>query len=169
MASAYVGTLPVGGWKPEDKPDHLLPLLKKYNDVSVGFEAMNHLNPDVKIGLDLGWGGLLQKIRYYRTFNAPTEADFYGRKTRCWACKPFAAARGPGARWRQPKPAEIAANLLAIADCNAWLVDPPRTRCVSHYSSRTSNPSTACTFWAAAMARSTPCSTRTTWPTSRPA
>src|SRR3989304_1507572 len=28
VASAYVGTLPVGGWKPEDKPVHLLPLLE---------------------------------------------------------------------------------------------------------------------------------------------
>ncbi|MCC7358453.1 MAG: hypothetical protein IT317_03200 [Anaerolineales bacterium] len=131
MASAYVGTLPVGGWKPEDKPDHLLPLLKKYNDVSVGFEAMNHLNPDVKIGLDLGWGGLLRKIRYYRDFNHPANTDFYDGEeavvlgVQAWVRKHADKARAMAAAETRP---EIAANLQDMADCNDWLVDnPPRT------------------------------------------
>ncbi len=131
MASAYVGTLPVGGWKPEDKPLHLLPLLAKYNDVSVGFEAMNHLNPDVKIGLDLGWGGLLNKIRYYRDFNHPADTSFYDGEeslvlgVQDWIRRHVVKARAMAAVESRP---EIKANLLAIAATNEWLVDnPPRT------------------------------------------
>jgi pyruvate-formate lyase len=131
MAGAYMGILPVGGWKPEDKPVHLLPLLAKYNDVSVGFEAMNHLNPDVKIGLDLGWGGLLRKIRYYREFNHPASTDFYDGEenvvlgVQAWIRRHVIKARALAAAQIRP---EIRDNLLAMAEANDWLVDnPPRT------------------------------------------
>ena len=131
MASAYYGILPVGGWKPEDKPVHLYPLLQKYNDVSFGFEAMNHLSPDVKIGLELGWGGLLNKIRYYREYNHPLDTGFYDGEealvlgiqdwVRRHAAKAYEMAGAEDSE-------EIKENLLAIAESNAWLVDnPPRT------------------------------------------
>ncbi|MCL5999255.1 MAG: hypothetical protein M1546_24795 [Chloroflexi bacterium] len=55
LAGAWITYLPdVGGWRPEDKPTHLYPLHKKYN-LAPGIGAMNHLGPDMKIGLDLGW------------------------------------------------------------------------------------------------------------------
>lgn len=38
---------------------------------------MNHLCPDMEIGLREGWKGLLEKIRYYRKKNNPPDPDFY--------------------------------------------------------------------------------------------
>ena len=78
LAGAWVSSpTGVGGWKPEDRPTHLYPLHKKYNIIYTGIGAMNHLGPDMKIGLDLGWGGILAKIRRYRELNQPENTDFY--------------------------------------------------------------------------------------------
>ena len=131
MATAYSMPFPLNGWKPEDRPLHLKPLLDQYNNVSVGFEAMNHLNPDLKIGLDLGWGGLLRKIRYYRAYNQPPDTGFYDGEEAVvlgiqeWIRLHVDKARAMAAEERRP---EIQANLLAMAAANEWLIDnPPRT------------------------------------------
>lgn len=42
-----------------------------------GIGAAQHFCQDLQIGLDLGWAGLLNKIRHYRQLNAPRSADFY--------------------------------------------------------------------------------------------
>ena len=49
---------------------------EKYR-TSPGYLGMNHCGPDMKIGLQLGWQGLLEKVRYYRGFNNPANTDFY--------------------------------------------------------------------------------------------
>ncbi len=67
----------LGGWRPEDRPTHLAPLQAKYNIYNHGIGAANHLGPDMAIGLRLGWGGLLDKIRHYRALNRPAHTDFY--------------------------------------------------------------------------------------------
>ena len=41
---------------------HLEPLQKKY-DITTGIGKDAHFAPDYQIGLDLGWGGLLEKVR----------------------------------------------------------------------------------------------------------
>ncbi|MCI9462927.1 MAG: pyruvate-formate lyase [Lachnospiraceae bacterium] len=51
--------------------------IKKYGILQSGFEGMNHLCPDLEIGLRLGWRGLLDKIRYYRQKNQPADTAFY--------------------------------------------------------------------------------------------
>ena len=58
-------------------PTHLAPLHEKYHFMATGIGAMNHIGPDMKIGLELGWGGLLSKIRYYRAQNRPADTAFY--------------------------------------------------------------------------------------------
>lgn len=46
---------------------------------------MNHLCPDMEIGLREGWKGLLEKIRYYRKKNNPPNPDFMReRSSLCW-------------------------------------------------------------------------------------
>jgi pyruvate-formate lyase len=132
LAGAWVTGPPgVGGWKPEDRPAHLRPLHKKYNIIYTGIGAMNHLGPDMKIGLDLGWGGLLKKIRYYRDLNKPADTSFYDGEeafvlgVQTWIGKHVAKAREMAAAEENQA---IRENLLAIADINEWLVDgPPRT------------------------------------------
>jgi len=65
------------GLRPSDQPVHLKPIHEKYGITQSGIGAMNHLGPDMTIGLQLGWKGLLEKVRYYRSFNAPKDTDFY--------------------------------------------------------------------------------------------
>jgi formate C-acetyltransferase len=131
MATSYGQPFPITGWKPEDKPVDLKPMLDKYNDVSVGFEGMNHMNPDLKIGLDLGWGGLLQKVRHYRAFNHPADTGFYDGEEavllgiQAWIRLHVERARAMAAEASSP---EVRDNLLAMADVNERLIDnPPQT------------------------------------------
>ncbi|MCL2559398.1 MAG: hypothetical protein FWE07_02825 [Turicibacter sp.] len=60
-----------------DQPVHLFDLHKKYGLQQTGIGGMNHLSPDMEIGLSLGFQGMLNKIRYYKHKNQPASADFY--------------------------------------------------------------------------------------------
>ena len=55
--------------------DHLKPLQQKYN-IQTGIDGDAHFACDYKIGFELGFGGLLDKIRKYREIN-PGKDDFY--------------------------------------------------------------------------------------------
>jgi pyruvate-formate lyase len=135
MAGAWVGWFPaLSGWRPEDRPEHLYPIHKEYNIVLNGIGGMNHLGPDMKIGLDLGWGGLLKKIRHSRDLNHPepgSEMDdfYYGEEqvvlgVQEWMRKHVTKAREMAAAVET----RHGASLHEIADMNEWLIDnPPRT------------------------------------------
>lgn len=80
LACCWVGTLdrflPLG-LAEEDRPAYLADTIRKYRITQAGFGGMNHLCPDMEIGLRLGWTGLLEKIRYCRKRNRPADPDFY--------------------------------------------------------------------------------------------
>jgi formate C-acetyltransferase len=121
----------IGGWRPEDAATHLKELHEKYNFVQPGIGAMNHSGPDMRIGLDLGWGGILAKLRRYRELNRPEDPAYYDGEeavvlgTQTWIRRHVEEARRMAAEEQDP---EIRANLIEIADMNEWLVDnPPRT------------------------------------------
>lgn len=61
--------------------DHLKPLQKKYN-IATGIDGDAHFTRDHSIGLSLGFGGLLEKIRKYRQIN-PDKTSFYDAEERC--------------------------------------------------------------------------------------
>ncbi|MBN2047824.1 MAG: pyruvate formate lyase family protein, partial [Anaerolineaceae bacterium] len=132
LAGAWVSFVPgMGGWAPEDRPTHLYPLHEKYGITSSGIGAANHLGPDMRIGLELGWGGILERIRHYREFNQPTATDFYDGEEalvlgiQTWIRNHVELAREMAADTADAFQRE---NLLAIAEMNEWLVDhPPRT------------------------------------------
>ena len=132
LAGAWVSFIPkVGGWPEEDRAIHLAPLHKKYNIYAPGIGSANHLGPDMSIGLELGWGGLLDKIRYYRNFNQPVNTDFYDGEEdfvlgmQVWIRRHVDEANRMAAEENDPA---LRQNLLEIADMNEWLVDnPPRT------------------------------------------
>ncbi len=80
LACCWVGTL--DRFLPlrlaeEDRPAYLADTIRKYRITQAGFGGMNHLCPDMEIGLRLGWTGLLEKIRYCRKRNRPADPDFY--------------------------------------------------------------------------------------------
>ena len=132
LAGAWIFTSIPGlkGWAPEDRPTHLADLHEKYN-LRPGIGAENHFGPDLQIGLDLGWGGLLEKIRHYRQRNRPEDTSFYdghedvvlGIQT--WIRRHVAHARQMAAEEANPV---LSQNLLHIAETNEHLIDnPPRT------------------------------------------
>lgn len=61
--------------------DDLKPWQEKYN-ITTGIDGDAHFACDYKIGLELGFGGLLEKIEKYRAIN-PDKADFYNAEKRC--------------------------------------------------------------------------------------
>jgi len=128
---AWIGGFPAReGWRPEDRwPEHE-ELLAKYNVVSRGLYGMNHSGPDMKIGLDLGWGGLLDKIRKYRALNK-AGAEFYdGEERVVLALRRLIARTAEHARAlaQSESDAWYKKNYTEIAEMNEYLVDgPPRT------------------------------------------
>lgn len=61
--------------------DHLKPLQKKYN-ITTGIDADAHFACDYSIGLGLGFGGFLEKIKKYRALN-PDKQAFYDAEEKC--------------------------------------------------------------------------------------
>lgn len=133
LAGAWVG--PLSNYVPieivpEDKPKELFDVWEKY-DTRPGFGGMNHCAGDITIGLKLGWGGLLDKIRYYKEFNAPIDTSFYdGEEQVVLGMQEWIHALSEEARKMAESETDEHAreNLLSMAEMNEWLVNnPPRT------------------------------------------
>lgn len=65
-------------WNPDYDFSELLPAFETY-DIDHGIGAVHHFCGDVTIGLRLGWGGVLNKVREYAKQNIHDQesADFY--------------------------------------------------------------------------------------------
>lgn len=132
LAGAWVQGPPgLGGWRPEDRPIHLRELHQKYNILYTGIGGMNHSGPDMQIGLDLGWGGLLERLRRYRALNRPQDPSFYDGEEALvlgvqeWIGRHVTHARELAAAETDPGRLE---NYLEIAGMNERLIDgPPRS------------------------------------------
>lgn len=115
---------------PEDQPKELFEVWEKY-DTKPGFGGMNHCAGDITIGFKLGWGGILNKIRYYREFNSPGDTSFYDAEENVvLGMQEWISALAKEAR----KMAEVETdgitrdNLIEMAEMNEWLEkNPPRT------------------------------------------
>lgn len=66
---------PVPGFHPDYSYDHLKPDIERYGIVP-GIGADSHFAGDYQIGLDLGWGGLLDKLARYQALNKGKD-EFY--------------------------------------------------------------------------------------------
>lgn len=60
--------------------DDLKPLQEFY-DITSGLDNEAHCTPDFRIGLRLGFGGLLEKVRFYRCLN-PDRSEYYDAEER---------------------------------------------------------------------------------------
>ncbi len=63
-------------WNPAYPYDDLQKLFDKY-DVISGIDNCHHFTPDLQIGLDLGWGGILRKLKECRAKHDETHYEFY--------------------------------------------------------------------------------------------
>ena len=117
-------------WNPDLDTSHLKPDIEFYKLVG-GIGATQHFCQDLQIGLDLGWGGLLEKINRYRAENAPHGEDFYAGLEAIvlgmqdWIGRTAAEARRLSQEESDPF---LRQNLLEMAEINERLVsEPPRT------------------------------------------
>ncbi len=99
-----------------------------------------HFCQDLQIGLDLGWEGLLEKVRHYRNVNVPAATDPHERQQKesiydgfeavilgmqDWIGRTAEAARQMARKEANP---QLRKNLEEMADINEWLVtEKPRT------------------------------------------
>jgi len=133
FAGAWAGNVPGMGdpWRQEHLFTAQEPLFKKYNITSRGLYAMNHSAPDLRIGLELGFKGLLEKIRYYREFNNPEDTSFYdGEERLVLALVDFIKRHVQYARTLalESKDEATMRNLFEIAEINENLLSrPPST------------------------------------------
>ena len=118
-------------WNPDFDFSHLTAYHKQYG-LHPGIGAVQHFCQDMTIGLELGWGGILDKIQHYRQINTDEEAQelYDGLEDvvhgfQSWIGRTADAAREMAS---QESDQALRANLTEIADINARLVtDPPET------------------------------------------
>jgi pyruvate-formate lyase len=120
---------------PQWNPDFDYSHLKSGHDLyglHHGIGAVQHFCQDMTIGFTLGWGGLLGKIRHYRTVNHDDEAqelydglEHFVLGMQDWIGRTGRAAREMGEQEDHP---QLRQNLLEIAVINEYLVaGAPRT------------------------------------------
>lgn len=110
---------------------HLKPTQKKY-DLVPGIGKMHHFAGDYRIGLELGWGGLLEKVKKYQRINQDEEAqELYRAEIRVlkgiqnWILRTAEEAGKMADAEEDPRVKE---NLLEIERINRRLTDqPPQT------------------------------------------
>jgi formate C-acetyltransferase len=118
-------------WNPDFDYSHLKPEHDLYG-LHPGIGAVQHFCQDMTIGFTLGWGGILEKIRHYRTVNTDAEAQelYDGLEhlvlgVQSWIGRTANAAREMAEHEEHP---QLRENLLQIAAINDYLVSgPPRT------------------------------------------
>lgn len=117
------------GWNPDFDYSHLHADQEKYN-LAHGIGGLQHFCPDLKIGLDLGWGGVLEKVRHYRGVNTDVPEFYDGledvvRGVQDWIARHAKDARQMAEAEGHP---QLRENLEIIADiCERLVTDAPRT------------------------------------------
>nr|HMN59483.1 pyruvate formate lyase family protein [Anaerolinea sp.] len=117
-------------WNPDLPIDAFREEIERYR-LLPGIGASQHFCQDLRIGLELGWGGLLEKIRHYQGVNAPRGEEFYAGLeavvlgVQDWIARhALKACRMAG----EESDEALCRNLVEIAEMNDWLVHrPPRT------------------------------------------
>lgn len=137
LAGAYMvnfGSYRKHGWNPDIDFSFLNEDIARYK-LLPGIGAAQHFCQDLKIGLDLGWDGLLEKIRRNRQDKGPEidpkMADFYAGLEdivlgmQNWIGRTAEAARKMAASESDPN---VRQNLAEMAEINQRLVAlPPQT------------------------------------------
>ena len=117
-------------WPPEFAYPHLVGEQQMYG-ILPGIGGSSHFGPDYLIGLELGWGGLLKKVRHCRSRHGPDKAELYQAEedviltVQTWIRRTIADVHA--ARDRETHPV-LKANLAEMAEANEWVLEnPPRT------------------------------------------
>ncbi len=119
-------------WKPELSYEHLKPQHERYK-IRPGIGGVQHFCQDLSIGLELGWGGIIEKIEHYRSIktNDSESKEFYNGLEhvvlgmQSWIRRNAEAAAIAAEREAR---SSLRENLEEMASINQHLVSaPPRT------------------------------------------
>ncbi len=120
---------PNPGFNPDYSYDHLKENQQKYG-ILPGIGADSHFGGDYAIGLSLGWGGLMEKLKKYRVIN-PGHDDFYDAEEKTvlgiqvWMKRTCEAIEDAIEKENVP---ELKENLKQMLACNEYLIEgAPRT------------------------------------------
>lgn len=116
-------------WKPEIFYSHLVKKHDRYGQIH-GIAGGQHLVPDLKIGLDLGWSGLLEKVNQYREVNNDKSEFYDGLESVITGIQDFIQRHAEKARSlaQTEERATIRDDLLKMATINEKLIcEPPAT------------------------------------------
>ena len=114
-------------WNPDFDFQHLRSDQQRYG-LGSGIGGTQHFCQDLDIGLQLGWGGLLKRIGYYRRRNQPESCEFYDgleavvAGIQNWIGRHAESARAMADDESDPT---VHANLHEMAAINARLVSEP--------------------------------------------
>jgi pyruvate-formate lyase len=118
--------------KPDWPPEYDYSHLHKDQEIlgiDAGIGGLQHFCPDLKIGLDLGWGGLLEKVKKYRDVN--DDKEFYdGLEDIILGMQDWIRRNGEEAsRMAETEnDPEVKESLETISEvCHAQVSDPPKT------------------------------------------
>jgi formate C-acetyltransferase len=117
-------------WNPDLEPAELRENEKRYQ-LAMGIGGVQHFCQDLSIGLKLGWGGILDKIRRYRQANGPDAQALYdGLEDVVLGMQNWIGRHAERAAQLSAGETEetLRADLLAMAEINRRLVsEAPRT------------------------------------------
>lgn len=114
-------------WNPDYPYDDLQVLFDRYNIIS-GIDNCHHFTPDLQIGFDLGWRGILAKLKEHRALHDETHHEFYDSEIAVVeAIMAFLSRMAQeigqlAARERNP---ELKTNLLKMARVNDRMATEP--------------------------------------------
>ncbi len=114
-------------WNPDIDCSQLLAEHARYETIpAIG--GVQHMCQDMESGLKVGWGGILEKIRHYRSINAQSDDFYAGLEHVLLGIQDLIRRHAEGARRMAAEHEEMRQNLLEIAEMNEHLVaNPPRT------------------------------------------
>ena len=117
------------GWNPDLDFSQLQEEQQKYG-LDLGIGGVQHFCPDLAIGLELGWGGLLDKVQRYREVNSQASEFYEGLEQVILGIQDWIRRHAQDARVMAESESRppLRENLEAIADiCERQATEPPRT------------------------------------------
>lgn len=117
-------------WNPDYPFDELQAIFNRYQVIS-GIDNCHHFTPDLRIGMELGWGGILKKLVEQKALHDESHLDFYNAEIAVVeAIIAFIHRAGDVLEEKAAieQNLQLKENLLQMADINHRICsEPPKT------------------------------------------
>ena len=117
-------------WNPDYPFDELQAIFNRYQVIS-GIDNCHHFTPDLCIGMELGWGGILKKLKEQKELHDESHLDFYNAEIAVVeAIIAFISRAGDVLEEKaaEEQNLQLKENLLQMADINHRICsEPPKT------------------------------------------